>query len=44
MKIDKETRHAQIKDVEDNICDIDEEISYKERRRSQAETVRDYRQ
>ena len=43
-KIDKETRHARVKDVEENICDIDEEITYKERRRSQAENVRDYRQ
>ena len=44
IKLDKETRHARIKDVEENICDIDEEITYIERRRCQAETVWNYRQ
>ena len=43
-KVDKEARRARMKEVEENICDIDEEISFKEKRRSQAETVRDYRQ
>ena len=38
-KVDKEARRARMKEVEENICDIDEEISFKEKRRSQ-----DYRQ
>ena len=37
-KVDKEARRARMKEVEENICDIDEEISFKEKRRSQAET------
>jgi len=43
-KIDTETRNSRIKEVEEGIRDIDEEISFKEKRRAQAETLRDYRQ
>lgn len=44
VKIDKETRKAQITEIEESIKDIDDEISFKEKRRSQAATVHDYRQ
>jgi len=43
-KIDTETRNSRIKEVEEGIRDIDEKISFKEKRRVQAETLRDYRQ
>ena len=43
-KIDTETRNSRIKEVEEGIRDIDEQISFKEKRRAQAETLRDYRQ
>lgn len=43
-KLDAETRKSRIQDLEDAIQDIDESISFKERRRAQAETVRDYHQ
>ena len=43
-KLDADTRQSRIKDIEENIRDIDEDISFKEKRRAQAESVRDYRQ
>lgn len=41
-KLDENTRHIRMKDIEENLRDIDEDISFKEKRRAQAETVRNY--
>lgn len=43
-KLAEDARHGRMKDVEEKIRDIDDAISFKEKRRAQAESVRDYRQ
>ena len=42
-KLNEESRHSRMKDINENIQDIDEDISFKEKRRAQAESIRDYR-
>ena len=44
VDVDKEARKVRITEIEESIKDIDDEISFKEKRQSQAATVHDYRQ